>query len=87
MSTVMKASHHGSKNANTESFLDAVNPRYIYIPVGENAYGHPDGTVLKRMQDRNIHCYRADVHGDVTFYMDQFRISGVYFQQRNIVGG
>jgi len=86
-STVVKAAHHGSKTANSDLFLDATSPEFIYIPVGENSYGHPDRTVLKRIYDRNIFCYRADQHGDVTFYMDKSRVRGVHFRLREIIGG
>ncbi|WP_394295523.1 MBL fold metallo-hydrolase [Halalkalibacterium ligniniphilum] len=33
--------HHGSSGSSSEAFLDAVNPTYAVIQVGENSYGHP----------------------------------------------
>ncbi len=84
---VMKASHHGAKTASTEVFLDCVNPKYVFIPVGKNSYGHPAKEVLLRYTDRNITYYRADREKDVTFYFDTERISGVTYQKDAGDGG
>ena len=40
-SDVLLVAHHGSKSSTTEAFLDAVQPSYGVIQVGENNYGHP----------------------------------------------
>src|SRR5699024_6832591 len=34
--TFLKVSHHGSKTSSTESFLNLVKPKVVFIGVGEN---------------------------------------------------
>lgn len=83
---VLKAAHHGAKNANSEQFLDAVSPDYVYIPVGRNSYGHPDGDFLTRLSEKGIVYYRADKQRDVTFYIDKTRIRGIQYESSNSRG-
>ncbi|OIP96243.1 hypothetical protein AUK40_05160 [Candidatus Wirthbacteria bacterium CG2_30_54_11] len=67
---VLKAAHHGSKYANTQVFLDAVQPSAVVIPVGAaNRYGHPDPGVLDRFSSLPI--YRTDLHGRVTVQLSE----------------
>ncbi len=84
---VMKASHHGSKTGNTGVFLDAVEPRFTYIPVGKNSYGFPSKETLMRFTQRDITYYRADIHRDVTLYFDTKRIKGIRSHEIQIGGG
>ncbi len=74
---VLKIAHHGSEASNSQKFLDAVDPEYAYIPVGENSYGHPGSKVLERLKSKHISYYRADYHRDVCFYFDQSGIKGI----------
>lgn len=70
-SDVLKISHHGSVTSTTAEFLDAVDPRYAVISVGEgNSYGHPSPSVIKRLQDRGIQVYRTDENGTVIAVSD-----------------
>lgn len=63
---ILKISHHGSSSSSAEEFLDAVNPSYAVISVGEgNMYGHPSKECLKRLEERNIEIYRTDRNGAV----------------------
>ena len=65
---VLKVSHHGSKSATSELFLDYINPKEAIISVGKgNRYGHPTAEVLKRLQGENVKIYRTDVSGDVVY--------------------
>ncbi len=53
-STYLVSPHHGSKTSSSEAFLDAVNPAYIFIPVGfKNRYRMPHSSVMQRYRDRN----------------------------------
>ena len=65
---VLKLSHHGSSYSSSKKFLDAVNPKYSIISVGEaNDYGHPHSKTLQSLLDRNIKLYRTDKQGTVVF--------------------
>lgn len=58
---VMKASHHGSKTANTAAFLSAVAPRFFVIPVGlDNKFGHPHQEILDLVGEMEITIKRTD---------------------------
>jgi competence protein ComEC len=58
---VFKISHHGSNSANSEEFLQAVNPQLTVISVGaDNRFGHPAPAVLERLQKMGIEVKRTD---------------------------
>lgn len=78
---VLKVAHHGSKYSTNKEFIDAVNPRFSYIPVGRNTYGHPTPEVIERLNNAKVQIYRADIHKDVTFYFDKERIKGVKYHK------
>ncbi|MFC2024376.1 ComEC/Rec2 family competence protein [Chloroflexota bacterium] len=76
-STVLKVGHHGSATLTTTEFLAVVNPRLAVISVGEaNDYGHPDATVMTRLEEKlgpeNI--YRTDVDGTIEFITNGERL-------------
>lgn len=63
-STVLKIGHHGSSDATSSAWLDAVRPLYAIISCGEgNEYGHPTKAVLNRLQQRGVKVYRTDLQG------------------------
>ena len=66
--TLLKVGHHGSKTSSTELFLDAVQPDFAVIQVGEkNMYGHPALEALQRLTDAGAVIYRNDYMGAVGF--------------------
>ena len=66
-----KAGHHGSYTSGTEEFLAAVAPQYAVISCGRgNAYGHPHGEVLERLEEIGATVYRTDLLGDIFFVTD-----------------
>ena len=68
---VLKAAHHGSRTANTEAFLERVNPEYVVISCGEgNSYGHPHAEVLNRLREMGIKVFRTDEEGTVVATSD-----------------
>lgn len=68
---VYKAAHHGSRTANTEDFLKAVDPQYVVFSCGEgNTYGHPHAEVLNRLREMGIQIFRTDDQGTVVAVSD-----------------
>lgn len=68
---VFKASHHGSRTANTEEFLQTVDPDYVVISCGQgNSYGHPHAEVINRLRAMGISVFRTDEQGTVVVYSD-----------------
>lgn len=68
---VLKAGHHGSSDAGSKAFLDAVNPKYAVISCGsDNDYGHPHRETLQSFKERRIDVYRTDLQGDVIAVSD-----------------
>ena len=68
---VYKAAHHGSRTANTEDFLKAVDPQYAVISCGEgNTYGHPHAEVLNRLREMGIQIFRTDDQGTIVAVSD-----------------
>ncbi|MDX1535570.1 MAG: ComEC/Rec2 family competence protein [Candidatus Spechtbacterales bacterium] len=65
---VLKVAHHGSKTSSNDYFLDRVNPKLAVIQVGENSYGHPHASVLKRFKNRGIEILRNDQNGVISIY-------------------
>ena len=52
--TVLKVSHHGSRNSTPEEFLENIRPDVSLISAGRNnSYAHPHKELLKRLE--NIH--------------------------------
>ena len=54
---VLKVGHHGSYNATTQEFVDAIDPEFAVIQCGlYNEYGHPHAQALQilKTHDENI---------------------------------
>ena len=63
-----KASHHGSDNSNSQSFLEQLSPRITVVSCSENnSYGHPADEVLQRLKAAGCAVYRTDLHGTITY--------------------
>jgi competence protein ComEC len=64
---IFKASHHGSKTANSLPFLQAVSPSEVVIQVGEgNKFGHPHGEAMEVFGEVGVRGVRRnDLDGDV----------------------
>jgi competence protein ComEC len=73
---VLKVGHHGSDSSTTQTFLDAVNPKYTVVMVGlGNTYGHPHKTVMDRLKAKGVTVYRTDENGTVVATSDGISIS------------
>ncbi len=68
---VLKVGHHGSNTSSTDIFLQAVQPSYAVIEVGENnSFGHPSPRVIKRLERRGVKIFRTDIDGSIKFTSD-----------------
>ncbi len=69
--TLLKAGHHGSSTSSSQRFLDAVDPDFVVVSVGEgNSYGHPNAEALTRFANIGAEVYRTDISGDITAVSD-----------------
>ncbi len=65
--TVLKAAHHGSRDAVTPAWLSATKPEVVVISLGrDNPYGHPHPWAMRYYRAVAREIYRTDLHGEVT---------------------
>lgn len=69
---VLKVSHHGSKNATSNAFLQRVEPLYAVISVGDNTNNLPSSALLKRLEENGAEILRTDEGGTVTVQADLY---------------
>jgi len=75
-STVLKVGHHGAGSASSKAFLEAVQPRYAVISVGEgNDFGHPHSETLERLEECGATVFRTDLCGDILVVSDGETVS------------
>ena len=66
---VLVAGHHGSKTSTSRELLEATNPEYVLISVGEdNPYGHPAPEVLERLVEFGCVIFRTDENGTIIYW-------------------
>lgn len=71
-SYILKVSHHGSKSASSENFIQAVSPKTAVISAGlNNSYSHPSQQTLDTLGKYGINIFRTDLQGDVKFSIIQ----------------
>ena len=66
---ILKVGHHGSENATTEDFINAIDPEVAVIQCGlNNDYGHPHSKTLNILgnHEDGITIYRNDTNGLIT---------------------
>ncbi len=69
--TFLKVSHHGSKNSLTYNwFLDWAQPIVSIICVGQNTWGHPNRSTLKKLESYGSLIYRTDRDGTIKIVTD-----------------
>lgn len=62
-----RASHHGSRNGDTQEGMERLRPETVVIGVGaDNQYGHPHEEALGLYGAVKADIYRTDAHGTVT---------------------
>lgn len=68
---VLRVSHHGSSDANSEKFIRMASPTYSITSVGvDNEYNHPHKEVLEQLREVCQHNARTDRDGTfkISFY-------------------
>ncbi len=66
-----KVAHHGASDSNSTALLKAASPEWAVISCGAgNAFGHPHGEVLLRLQRAGTRVLRTDLSGDIVFDCD-----------------
>ncbi|MDI3280117.1 MAG: MBL fold metallo-hydrolase, partial [Bacillota bacterium] len=63
---LLKAPHHGSRDAWYQPLWEAAGPRWAVISVGRNAFGHPHGKVVEALRALGVAVLRTDQAGAVT---------------------
>ncbi len=64
--TVLKAPHHGSRDALTPAWLNTVTPQVVVVSCGsDNRYGHPHPWALRYYSNVADAVYRTDIDGEV----------------------
>ena len=65
--TLLKAAHHGSRNATSAEFLEVITPRAALLSAGrDNVYGHPHMETLERLGKTGCRIYQTPESGAVT---------------------
>ena len=73
---VLKVAHHGSSSSSTRAFIQAVNPQYGVIEVGEaNDYNHPHREPLKLFKKLGIEVLRTDLSGSIVIGSDGEKVT------------
>lgn len=75
-----KVHHHGSSTSSSSTFLSKLRPRYAFIEVGKNSYGHPASDALSRIAyaietyqkypNGYANIYRTDLDGTIKVIAD-----------------
>ncbi|MCF0122840.1 MAG: MBL fold metallo-hydrolase, partial [Ruminiclostridium sp.] len=67
---LLVVSHHGSKYASCEAFLNEVSPVAAVISTGTNSYGHPAQETLDRLAATEAELFRTDLNGRIIMQMN-----------------
>ncbi|MDB4866745.1 MAG: internalization-related competence protein ComEC/Rec2 [Cohnella sp.] len=77
---VLKAAHHGSITSTSPEWLRYWNPANVVISVGRhNLYGHPNPTVVARIEAAGIRMFRTDLDGEIQY---RVRPDGTLFRRQ-----
>lgn len=73
--TVLKAAHHGSRNATSRTFLEQTQPMLTVISCGkDNRYGHPHEEVIRRLTEAKSTILQTARQGAVTVQVQGERV-------------
>ena len=72
--TILKVAHHGSETSTFYPFLKSVSPEIAVISVGENSFGLPDDTVIKRLETVCHSIFKTIDDGNIIYRSDGTKI-------------
>lgn len=64
--TFYKSIHHGANNGDHTAWLDVVQPKFVFIGVGPNNYGHPTASALGLYKKAGAKVFRTDQDGTIS---------------------
>ena len=67
---IFLVNHHGSRYSNTSELLNAAQPKYAVISVGDNDYGHPAKECIDRLLESGAMIFRTDLQGTITMSVE-----------------
>ena len=72
---VLKLGHHGSNDATSSGFLQAVDPMFAVISCGkDNDYGHPSKETMQKLELIGCESFRTDTQGAIVAVTDGQRL-------------
>lgn len=75
---VLKVAHHGSDTSTSKAFIDHIQPNVALISVGNNFYGHPNESVIDRLEMAESIVLRTDENGAIQYRFRNNR--GTFFK-------
>jgi competence protein ComEC len=83
--TLLVVPHHGSKSSSSQSFVDAVHPRYAIFTSGYlNRFGHSKEEIQERYRAAGSELLRSDEDGAVSeFKLERYRKSHARYWQHD----
>jgi competence protein ComEC len=92
-STLLVAPHHGSMSSSSQTFVEAVHPRYAIFTSGYlNRFGHPKDEILERYRAAGSKLVRSDIDGAVSitmaaqdFQLERYRRTHARYWQNDFI--
>lgn len=69
---ILKVSHHGSKNASCEEFINKIKPQYAVISAKKKYYNHPSEETISVLKKYKSHILITENVGAIKFNMYNF---------------
>lgn len=75
---ILKVGHHGAKDVLNKKMLDELNPDVAVISTGQNNYGHPNGYILKLLENARVRTFRTDKQNSIKIEAKKsgYKVSG-----------
>jgi competence protein ComEC len=81
---ILIAPHHGSKTSSSIDFVKAINPEFVFFPVGYfNRFHFPSTSVIQRYQNLHIRMFSTADDGAVSVLLDGKELKPEGYRQKN----